>query len=146
MICTTPGIHGQHTTWESDISLWRDDIRVWQQELATSEAHIKQLEEALAEHKHAMRIHASALRLEEQTIEEHEHAIAEYEKGGEGEELLEMARRHTGVATSHHKHRTDHEQLKRRHHNIITHWNLLLKALLDPATDSHSSQTGPERR
>jgi len=41
----------------------------------------------------ALRLHGSSLRLGEQEFEIHEHEIVEYEKGGEGQELFEMARR-----------------------------------------------------
>jgi hypothetical protein len=126
-------MHGEHRHWESEINLWRDDLRAWQQELAKAEGEIKQLEKALADHGQALRLHGSALRLDEQEFEDHEHAIVEYEKGGEGEELLEMARRHSAQAVHHDRHRAAHEQLKRRHHNVITHWNVLLKALQESA-------------
>jgi hypothetical protein len=126
-------MHNEHRFWESEISLWRDDLRAWQQELAKAQGEIKQLEKALEDHGQVLRTHGSTLRLEEQTFEGHEHAIAEYEKGGEGDELFEMARQHTQVAGHHVDHRRAHEQLKRRHHTVIAHWNLLLNALREPA-------------
>lgn len=122
-------MHSEHRYWENETSLWREDLHAWQQELAKAVGEVKHLEKALADHGHVLRLHGSALRLDEQEFENHEHAMVEFEKGGEGDELLEMARRHGGQATQHGKHRAKHEQLKRRHHNIIAHWNLLLKAL-----------------
>ena len=134
MFCTKPtSMHGEHRYWESEVSLWRDDLCAWQKELAKVQSEIKLLEEALADHGRTLRLHGSSLRLDEQEFENHEHEIVEYEKGGEGEELLEMARRHTAQAEQHDHHRTAHEQLKRRHHTIIAHWNLLLKALREAA-------------
>jgi len=133
MISTkSTSIHSEHRYWESEISLWRDDLSAWQHELAKAHAEIKTLEEGLADHAHVLRIHASSLRLEEQTIDGHEHAIADFEKGDEGEELLEMARDHGKESVRHQEHRTAHEQLKRRHHNIVAHWQALLKALSEP--------------
>lgn len=126
-------MHNEHRLWESEISLWRDDLRAWQQELANAQGEIKELEKALNDHAQALRTHGSSLRLEEQTFEGHEHAIAEYEKGGEGGELFEMARQHCLEAGHHVEHRRVHEHLKRRHHTVIAHWNLLLKALREPA-------------
>jgi Skp family chaperone for outer membrane proteins len=130
MISTkSTSMHSEHRYWESEIGLWRDDLRAWQHELAKAESEIKQLEKALTDHGHVLRTHASALRLEEQTSQQHEHAIAEFEKGSEGEELLEMARKHSHEAELHQVHRAAHEELKRRHHQIIAHWNTLLKVL-----------------
>ena len=129
-------MHSEHRFWESEISQWREDLRVWQQELAKAQGEIKQLEKALEDHAHALRTHASTLRLQEQTFEGHEHALVEYEKGGEGAELLPMARQHGAEAAQHAEHRNAHEQLKRRHHIVIAHWNLLLKASREPAERS----------
>jgi hypothetical protein len=126
-------MHGEHRLWESDIGLWRDELCAWQHELAKAQGEIKQLEKALADHAHVLRTHASALRLQEQKVDEHEHAIVEYEKGGEGDELFQMARDHSHEAVHHAKQCDDHQQLKRRHHEVIAHWNLLLKALRELA-------------
>jgi len=125
-------MHSEHKYWESETSLWRDDLRVWQQELAKAQGEIKQLEKALEDHAQALRLHASALRLDEETFEGHERALVEYEKGGEGEELLPMARQHSAEAVRHTGYRAAHEQLKRRHHTVIAHWNLLLKSVREP--------------
>jgi hypothetical protein len=125
-------MHNEHRLWESEISLWRDDLRAWQEELGKSQSEIKQLEKALEDHAHALRTHASTLRLQEQTFDGHEHAIVQYEQGGEGEELFQMARQHSDEAVRHAEHRQAHERLKRRHHDVIAHWNLLLKALREP--------------
>jgi hypothetical protein len=139
MISTKPtSMHGEHRYWESEISLWRDDLRAWQKELAKAECEIKLLEKALADHAQLLRLHGSSLRLDEQEFDGHEHEIVEYEKGGEGEELLEMARRHSAQAVHHVQHRAAHEQIKRRHHNIIAHWNVLLKALQEVPTSESS--------
>ena len=125
-------MHNEHRFWESEISVWRDDLRAWQHELAKAQGEIKQLEKALDDHAHALRTHGSSLRLEEQTLDSHEHAIVEYEEGGKGNELLEMARQHRKETGNHIEHRRVHEQIKRQHHNVIAHWNLLLKALREP--------------
>jgi chromosome segregation ATPase len=126
-------MHGEHRFWESEINLWREDLRAWQHELAHAQGEITQLETALEQHARTLKQHASALRLEEQKEDSHEHAIVKYEQGGEGDELFEMAREHSEEALRHAGHRTAHEQLKRRHHTVIAHWNVLLKALREPA-------------
>ena len=133
MSTTHQTMHGEHRFWESEISLWRDDLGAWQHELAKAQGEIKQLEHALEEHAQTLRKHASAIRLEEQTFDSHEHALAEYEKGDEGDGLFELARQHRAEAVHHTEHRAAHEQLKRRHHGVIAHWNVLLKALCEPA-------------
>jgi hypothetical protein len=125
--------HGEHRLWESEISLWRDDLRAWQHELAKAQSEIKQLEHALEQHAHTLRQHGAAIRLQEQTFNEHEHAIVEYEKGGEGDDLFEFARQHREEVVHQAEKRAAHEQLKRRHRNIIAHWTVLLKTLREPA-------------
>jgi hypothetical protein len=45
-----------------------------------------------------------------------------------------MARQHSREAGHHVEHRRLHEQLKRRHHTVMAHWSLLLKALHKPTT------------
>jgi hypothetical protein len=126
-------MHNEHRFWESEISLWRDDLRAWQEELAKAQGELKQLEKALEDHAHALRTHASALRLDEQTFDGHEHALAAYERGGEGAELLQMTRQHVEEGGRHAEHRAAHERLKRLHHGVMAHWNLLLKSLREPA-------------
>jgi hypothetical protein len=44
-----------------------------------------------------------------------------------------MANQHSVQGEQHTQHRVAHEQLKRRHHNIIAHWNVLLKTLQEAA-------------
>ena len=126
---THMNMHSEHREWESVISAWRDDLRAWQQELAKAQGEIKQLEKSLEDHAELLRLHASTLRLQEQTLDAHEHAIVDYEKGGDGDDLLQMARQHCEEALRHDEHCKAHEQLKRRHHNVIAHWNTLLKVL-----------------
>jgi hypothetical protein len=122
-------MHAEHRYWENEIKLWREDLRAWQHELAKTQGGLKQLEEALAKHARTLQQHSSALRLEEQKADAHEHEIVKYEQGGEGEELFDMAREHSREAQRHADHRAAHEQLKRLHHTVIAHWNVLLKAL-----------------
>ena len=145
MISTKPiSMHEEHRYWESEISLWRDDLRAWQKELSKAQSEIKLLEKELNDHAHLLRTHASALRLEEQATDQHEHAIAEFEKGGEGEDLFEMARTHGRDSTLHQTHRAAHEHLKRHHHNIIAHWNVLLKALHEVGQESFQAKHMPQ--
>ncbi len=136
MSTTHETMHGEHRFWESEISFWRDDLRAWQHELTKAQGQIKQLEQALENHAQALRQHGAAIRLQEQTFGEHEHALAEYEKGNEGDELFELARQHRTEANQHARHRAAHEQLKRRHHAVIAHFSVLLKALQEPSEDT----------
>jgi len=126
-------MHAEHRYWENEFNLWRDDLRAWQHELTKTQGELKQLEDALARHARTLQQHGAALRLEEQKADTHEHEIVKYEQGGEGEELFEMARDHSHEALRHAEHRAAHEQLKRLHHTVIAHWNVLLKALSPPA-------------
>ena len=130
-------MHSEHRHWEGEINLWREDLRAWQHELAKAQGEIKQLEESLARHARTLQQHGAALRLEEQTTDTHEHEIVKYEQGGEGDELFEMAREHSHEALRHAEHRAAHEQLKRLHHTVITHWNIVLRALREPAEAAH---------
>jgi len=133
-------MHAEHRYWENEIDLWREDLRAWQHELAKAQGEIKQLEEALARHARTLQQHGAALRLEEQKTDTHEHEIVKYEQGGEGEELFEMAREHSHEAQGHAEHRAAHEQLKRLHHTVIVHWNVLLKALNPPAATTPQAE------
>ena len=126
-------MHAEHRYWENEIGLWRDDLRAWQHELAKAQCETKQLEEAFVRHARTLQQHGAALRLEEQKTDTHEHEIVNYEQGGEGDELFEMARDHSHEALRHAEHRAAHEQLKRLHHTVIAHWNVLLTALNPPA-------------
>jgi hypothetical protein len=126
-------MHSEHRYWENEINLWREDLRAWQHELVQAQSEIKQLEKAFDNHTRTLQQHGAALRLEEQQEDAHEHEIVQFEKGGEGEELFAMAREHSEEALRHADHRAAHEQLKRLHHTVIAHWNVLLKALREPA-------------
>jgi hypothetical protein len=66
-------------------------------------------------------------------LREHEHALAEFERGGPGDELLVMAKSHKENAEQHAQQREGHERLKKRHHTVVAHWSLLLKALTQKA-------------
>ncbi|HTN76739.1 MAG TPA: hypothetical protein VL096_15880 [Pirellulaceae bacterium] len=125
-------MHADHRFWEREISLWRDDLRAWQSELAKAQGEIKQLEKALEDHSQALLHHASKLRMHEQNFAGHEHALAQYEQGGDGQELLPMVHQHDEETTRQNESRSAHEQLKRRHHAVIAHWTLILKALREP--------------
>ena len=134
MITTTHEMmHAEHRYWENEINLWREDLRAWQHELAKTQGEMKQFEEALTGHGRTLQQHGAALRLEELKADAHEHEIVKYEQGGEGEELFDMAREHSHEALRHAEHRAAHEQLKRLHHTVIAHWNVLLKALCPPS-------------
>jgi hypothetical protein len=122
-------MHGDHRFWESEISLWRDDLRIWQHELAKSNDELKQLANALEDHALRLRMHASSLRLDEIAFDGHEHAIAEMEKTGRSGKVARMTLEHQQEANRHIAHREAHESLKRKHHQVMAHWNLLLKAL-----------------
>jgi hypothetical protein len=141
-------MHNEHRLWGQEISLWRDDLHAWQGELAQAQQEMTELKTAFETHGTVLRKHASSLRLEESTIDAHEHEIAAYERQGEGDELFEMARTHAQEGVDHVRHRQLHEELKRRHHSVIAHWNLLRKALaesqppvLGSAIPAHSPQT-----
>jgi hypothetical protein len=129
-------MHQEHRFWEQEIRFWRDDLRVWQQELAAAQQALREIEAALEAHGTALRKHAASLRLEETTIDTHEHEIASFENQGEGSALFEMARTHATEAADHLRHRELHEGLKRRHHAVIAHLNLLRKGVAELAAPS----------
>jgi septal ring factor EnvC (AmiA/AmiB activator) len=140
-------MHSEHRLWAQEISLWRDDLRVWQQELAQAQKELQDIEAALGAHGTELRKHAASLRLEETTIDSHEHEIAAYENQGEGNALVGMARTHTQEGSDHARHRQLHEELKRRHHAVIAHVNLLRKAIAElPPSSPGPAPTSPQRQ
>jgi hypothetical protein len=122
-------MHHDHRLWESEIGLWRDNLRAWQHEAAEAVSGVKKLEESLKKHEEALRTHAAAIRLAEQEFDVHEHALAEYEKGGAGEELIPMAKKHLDEAAHQESQRAAHEMLKQRHYAVMSHWQTLLNTL-----------------
>ena len=121
-------MHQNHLAWNSEKSFWRDDLRNWQHELTQAFASLKVLDADLKQHEETLRQHASAIRLNEQNVDTHEHSLAEFERGGQGTDLPLLARQHREEQEKHDQLRSVHEDLKRRHHFVMAHLNLLLKS------------------
>ena len=135
---TLSTMHHDHTLWASEISLWRDDLRAWQQELGKAQAELNQLEKPLQDHAHTLRVNGSALRLYEQAFLGHEHALAQIGKGGEENRPGQLEYQHCQESDHQAQQRDAHEELKRHHHLVMTHWRALLKVLRQPLESSHT--------
>jgi len=124
-----PIMHGDHKQWLNENGSWLDDVHLWQDELKTAEDKIEECIALFKKHSERLMTHAAAIRCRELKLREHEHAIVEYEQGGEGNELPELAKAHLEEATHHTQQRAAHELFKRKHHEMLAHWNALLKAM-----------------
>lgn len=122
-------MHHDHRNWESETQFWRDNIAEWQRELTHARDRVKELEAAIRMQEETLRHYAASIRLDEQQADEHEHALAEFERGGLGENLLELSQKHDVEAKRHAEQREKHEQLKRRQHRFISHLQLLVDSL-----------------
>jgi hypothetical protein len=122
-------MHCEHREWLSDNSMWRDDLAIWQQEIDHALGDLRTLEDALREHRKVLQCHLDAIAAEELAANQHEHALAEFERGGPGDDLLQMAKPHQENADKHAQQWQAHERLKKGHHTVMAHWSLLHKAL-----------------
>jgi hypothetical protein len=130
---TTHGeMHGEHRQWSSDNAMWRDDLEAWKRESDRALAELGRLEHALREHHRELAGHRETIAAEELALREHERALAAFEAGGEGEELIALARSHKQAADDHARRRREHEDLKKRHHTAMACWGLLVEALVRP--------------
>jgi hypothetical protein len=128
---THADMHHQSRFWQNEEALWRDDIRAWEEELTQTLAEAERLNAALSNHEKTLRSHAAAIRLHGQDEATHVHALAEYERGGLGADMLGLAHEHQEKINMHIRQRQAHERIKRRHHTVMAHWRLLLKALAE---------------
>jgi hypothetical protein len=126
-------MHAEHRQWLSDDAMWRDDLAAWEGEVNEALEGLKMLGEALRKHGEALRSHLATIGREEEVANYHEKAIADYEAGGSGVPLLHTAQIHQQTGARHVHKRLAHERLKRHHHTVMAHWNLLFKALTHKA-------------
>jgi hypothetical protein len=122
-------LHADHLLWFSENSLWRDDISSWQREVDEAVRQLGTLRDAFDKHHEKLRKHAASIRLHEQRQAEHECALAKYERGGSGQELVQMARAHQDESTKQAELRDLHENLKRRHHEMIAQLHAFLRSI-----------------
>lgn len=120
---------GEHKQWQSDNCMWRDDLARWQKQAEQAIAALKSLEESLQKHRKALQLHQLAIATEEQELKVHEHAMAEFERGGAGENLLEMVGPHKEGASKHNARKEAHARLKKHHHAVMASWSALEQAL-----------------
>jgi hypothetical protein len=118
-----------HTLWASEVGVWRDELRAWQEELGKAQVELIQLEKPFQDHAHTLRTHGSALRLYEQEFFGHEPALTEFERRGVGNGVGQLEHRQEA---DHQAQQQTHEQLKRHHQIVMTHFRSLLKALRQP--------------
>jgi septal ring factor EnvC (AmiA/AmiB activator) len=125
-------MHSEHKQWESDIAMWKDDARMWQKELKQVQSELKELKERLSDHRKGLAEHVKALRKHARTSGGHEHALAEYETGGEGEDLIALAKSHGQEIDRHALVRDAHERIKKYHHTVLAEWSHFFKSLAEP--------------
>lgn len=123
-------MHQEHQQWDSEIKCWRADLHAWQLECKTAWEKLRELEAAIKKHEETLREHASSIRLDEDRIDTHEHALAEFESGGSGTDLPGFVPKHKQEADRQVEQSARHEDLKRRHHEFITHFEQIVKSLV----------------
>lgn len=122
-------MHAEHRHWEIETDFWRDEVATWEHELTKAIADLANLETALKKQEEKIRTHAAAIRLADLDVSAHEHALVEFEKGGQGVDLIPLAAKHKTEATRHSDLRQTHERIKRRHHELMSLWQTLLRAV-----------------
>jgi hypothetical protein len=123
MNVTNLDMHRDHRDWDAETCFWRDDVRAWQHELAQARAELKELGAIFAARERRLCMHAGAVRLHEEKPDAHEHAIAEAERTCGANPC--KAAGHAHEALQHVVDRDEHERIKRRHHEFMTHWRVL---------------------
>jgi hypothetical protein len=122
-------MHQEHGTWRAEDNFWRDEVALWEKEIKEAAAQLPKLETVLNGRLESLRTHAASIRLYEQDVAEHEHALTEFERGDTGEKLIRFAGAHQTAAAKHAEERTQHEAIKRHHHQLMAHWKLLTDSL-----------------
>jgi hypothetical protein len=133
--------HSDHRLWLSEDALWRDEIRVWQEEMKRALADLKQLGIALKAHRQTLQAQASTIRLHELSHKVHEHDLVLIEQG----KHADHPDSHERELAEHGQQRTNQERLKRQHHTIMAHWDLLCQALgaeREPLRQAQSRRAG----
>lgn len=116
-------VHQEHISWESDHLMWLSDIRQWEQEhvdaldkLDVIAAKLKSQEELVAEHKQVVRAHQAR-------EHDHEADMARVEQDSSNENAQRQDTVDTGMHAEmralHEKHALLHQQLKRKHREVI---------------------------
>ena len=124
-------MHRDHLNWLSEDNLWRDETQVWEEETKSAERGLSRLNAALRSHLQRLQEHTASIGITERIPAAHEHVLALQEKGSVGHCITTTQEQHGREAQDHLEARGLHEQLKRKHHTIMAHWNLILRALED---------------
>ena len=138
-------MHRQHLAWKSDDDFWREELALWQREVEQVISESRQIEASLREHAQKLDRHAASIRLYEQDFAKHEHTLVDFEQGETPAELIELALTHKREAEKHSERRTAHEDVKRRHHALITKWRQALGTLTELqelGSDGNSTPNG----
>ena len=128
-------MHRDHQHWLGDHSMWRDDLNIWTEETQKALDDLAELGSALRRLAASIRAHEESLDRHIDCIRLHEHSLSEFQRTGQGEtvQMLALAKAHREEAAEHAREQKLHEQLKREHHTVMAHWNLLLRELTRPA-------------
>lgn len=122
-------LHQCHRETMTQDAFWRDQIAEWQAELKQMIDELPEIEKTLRQHAQALEDHAASIGADETAVSRHEAALAEYERGGQGEDLISMARSHGTEIGRHQQHEDAHERIRRHHYGLCAKWKLLRKAI-----------------
>jgi hypothetical protein len=127
-------MHQDHHHWLNDSAMWRDDIEIWKEESQTALADLAHLEAALRQLIKSIQDRERRVNQHAQKIKTHEQSLSEFERSGQGDslQLLTLAKAHQEEAGHHLQQCQSHERLKKDHHTIMAHWNVLLRELTRP--------------
>lgn len=122
-------MHEAHLEWASENALHRDELRAWQYELYQLISGLPELKTALEQHEKILADHAQHIWLYDNMLRKEKHIVA----GSFAETLCEdkppIGGRASKEQLEHEKQNRRHEAIKGHHHDVMTHWLALLKAL-----------------
>jgi len=126
---THASIHHDHRQWNSEMTSWRDDLRQWSSEVKAAQT-LAQI--GLQKHLALLESHGDAIQLGEQEVALHEHTLAEHQQAGDTATTpldAPLLKAHHQRAAATEQLRQVHDQLKHRHHEIVTKLAALNRSL-----------------
>ena len=122
-------MHEAHREWASENVLHRDELRAWQYELYQLITGLPGLKEALEQHEKILADHAQHIWLYDKMLRKEEHIVADCYACEPCEDQPPVSSRVPREHMEHDKQNRRHEEIKQHHHDVMTHWLALLKAL-----------------
>ncbi|HWA99178.1 MAG TPA: hypothetical protein VG713_11825 [Pirellulales bacterium] len=119
-------MHLDHQRWLQEADLWRDGVRVWESELAAADQNLSRLGETLRSQIDTLRTYAGSIRLYRDRLATEEAKLAACECAHDSGEPS-LSQHYTAHQAEHDRRAAEHEAIKQRHHNLMAHWNALVK-------------------